>query len=169
MCGKKEFHLFADAGKSITIGLPLLDDSLTPQLVACLFVHARLHLEAVLPDFGASIDGSTWNVLQSCDVSYWRSVFIFKFARTSIGAHNEHLLHNRRRGRGTRDCRPPRTACLNKRAMMAVPLFDRLVLNRAPARPSTERRERLASGTMLCTGFRSLCGSRENATLRIGA
>jgi hypothetical protein len=59
-------------------------------------------------------------------------VFIFKFARTSIGAHNEHLLHNRRRGRGTRDCRPPRTACLNKRAMMAVPLFDRLVLNRAP-------------------------------------
>jgi len=29
-----------------------LDDSLTPQLVACLFVHARLHLEAVLPDFG---------------------------------------------------------------------------------------------------------------------
>ena len=34
---------------------------------------------------------------------------------------------------------------------MAVPLFDRLVLNRAPARPSTERRERLASGTMLGT------------------
>jgi hypothetical protein len=52
VCGKKEFHLFADAGKSITIGLPLLDDSLTPQLVACLFVHAGLHLEAVLPDFG---------------------------------------------------------------------------------------------------------------------
>jgi len=30
---------------------------------------------------------STWNVLQSCDVPYGRGVFIFKFARTSIGAH----------------------------------------------------------------------------------
>jgi hypothetical protein len=29
-----------------------LGESLTPQLVACLFVHARLLLEAVLPDFG---------------------------------------------------------------------------------------------------------------------
>jgi hypothetical protein len=156
-------------GKASRLDCLFLDDSLTPQLVACLFVHARLHLEAVLPDFGASIDGSTWNVLQSCDVSYWRSVFIFKFARTSIGARNEHLLHNRRRGRGTRDCWPPRTACLNKRAMMAVPLFDRLVLNRAPARPSTEGASDwpvTRCSAQNCFGFR---GSRENATLRIGA
>jgi hypothetical protein len=27
--------------------------------------------------------------------------FILKFTRTSIGAHNEHFLHHRRRGRST--------------------------------------------------------------------
>jgi hypothetical protein len=42
---------------------------------------------------------------------------ILKFARTSIGAHNEHFLHHRRRGRNPRDCRHPRTTCLNKRAI----------------------------------------------------
>jgi hypothetical protein len=44
------------------------------------------------------------------------SRFHIEVARTSIGAHNEHFLHHRRRGRNTRDCRLPRTACLNKRS-----------------------------------------------------
>jgi hypothetical protein len=50
VCGKKEFRLFADAG-NLTASF-WLGESLTPQLVACLFVHARLLLESVLPDFG---------------------------------------------------------------------------------------------------------------------
>ena len=73
--------------------------------------------------------------------------FILKFTRTSIGAHNEHFLHHRRRGRSTRDCRLPRTACLNKRAirlsscgpfnsrltvMVAVTFSNRLVLKFVP-------------------------------------
>jgi hypothetical protein len=43
--------------------------------------------------------------------------FILKFARTSIGALNEHFLHHRRHSRSTRDCGLPRTACLNKRTI----------------------------------------------------
>jgi hypothetical protein len=58
--------------------------------------------------------------------------FILNFACTSIGAHNEHFLHHRRRGRNTRDRRFPRTACLNigsntRSTSFLRPFNDRLI------------------------------------------
>jgi hypothetical protein len=48
VCGKKDSAFL----RSWEFNRLFLGESLTPQLAACLFVHARLLLEAVLPDFG---------------------------------------------------------------------------------------------------------------------
>jgi hypothetical protein len=50
-------------------------------------------------------------------VSYWSGATSFEDAHASIGVHNEHLLHHRRRGRRRRRCRLLRTARLNNNSI----------------------------------------------------